>query len=74
MSTINVKGEYITLGQLLKVSGAIDTGSDARYYLAEYTVIVNGEAEQRRGRKLRPGDTVKLPNGELISLAAPTEE
>jgi ribosome-associated protein len=65
---LKVRGEYITLGQLLKVAGLAGTGGEAKFLLSEGGVTVNGEAEDRRGRKLRPGDTVRLPDGQNIRL------
>ncbi|CEK19748.1 S4 domain protein YaaA [Chthonomonas calidirosea] len=55
---VPLREEYITLGQLLKLIGAIPTGGAARAFLTTTTVYVNGEPENRRGRKLYPGDTV----------------
>ena len=63
-TTIEIRDEYITLQQLLKMAGMIGTGGEAKYYLAEMAVMVNGEQEQRRGRKLRPGDLINAP-GEI---------
>src|ERR1043166_4241685 len=59
---IAVQGVFITLGQLLKVAGIIDSGGAAKFYLSETPVLVNGEQEQRRGRKLYPGDLVVAPD------------
>jgi ribosome-associated protein len=56
--SFGVHGDHVTLGQLLKMIGVIGSGGEARHYLSLHTVLVNGEPEQRRGRKLRPGDTV----------------
>jgi ribosome-associated protein YbcJ (S4-like RNA binding protein) len=53
-----LKSEYVTLGQVLKFAGVIGSGGEARIHLSESPVLVNGELEQRRGRKLRGGDTV----------------
>ena len=52
--------EYITLGVLLKVAGIIDTGGQAKFFLSENTVLVNGEEENRRGRKLYRGDVIEV--------------
>ena len=68
-----VQGDHITLGQLLKVAGIIGTGGEAKYYLSETVVIVNGEPEQRRGRKLRPGDRIQAPGAVAVRLIAPQE-
>jgi ribosome-associated protein len=49
----------ITLGRFLKLAGLVDTGGDAKMLIATGCVVVNGEVETRRGRKLWPGDTVE---------------
>ena len=51
---------YITLQSLLQIGGVISTGGMAKIYLAENEVKVNGESENRRGRKLYPGDEIRL--------------
>ncbi len=71
--TIVLHEEYITLGQLLKVAGVIGSGGEAKAYLADIAVQVNGEPEQRRGRKLRPGDRIVPPGEAPILLAAGAE-
>ena len=53
--------EFITLGQLLKLADIIGNGGEAKTLLATHEVIVNGEPDNRRGRKLRPGDRVEIP-------------
>ena len=60
----------ITLGQLLKIIDLISSGGQAKWYLANNEVLVNGEPEDRRGRKLRAGDTVTLPDKQVITLKA----
>lgn len=69
MQEITLSSEHITLGQLLKLAGLIDSGGEARAFLDTTDVAVNGEQEQRRGRKLRPGDLVEVAGGEAIRLA-----
>jgi len=58
MDEIEIRTESIRLGQFLKLSNLVDSGSDAKFLLAGGDVVVNGEVETRRGRQLRPGDTV----------------
>ena len=58
--------EYITLNVLLKITDIIPTGGMAKIYLAENDVYVNGEKENRRGRKLYRGDIVKANNAEFV--------
>ena len=50
--------QYITLQSLLQVGGVISTGGMAKIFLQENEVKVNNEHEDRRGRKLYPGDKV----------------
>ena len=51
--------EFMTLNVLLKIEDIIETGGMAKIYLQENIVLVNDEPENRRGRKLYPGDVVK---------------
>ncbi|WP_166245795.1 S4 domain-containing protein YaaA [Paenibacillus turpanensis] len=57
---VSIDTDHITLGQMLKISDCISTGGQAKFFLAEVAVQVNGEPEQRRGRKLYPGDTIEV--------------
>lgn len=61
---VKIKTEYITLGQFLKFSGIVDSGAFAKTFLQENDVFVNGELESRRGRKLYPGDKIKVYQSE----------
>ncbi|HEU5141399.1 MAG TPA: S4 domain-containing protein YaaA [Bacillales bacterium] len=60
--TIEITTEYITLGQLLKLGGVVGSGGEVKPFLAEYEVYLNGEPENRRGKKLYDGDIVDLPD------------
>ena len=51
--------EFMTLNVLLKIEDIIETGGMAKIYLQENIVLVNDESENRRGRKLYPGDVIK---------------
>lgn len=62
MTKIKIDTEYITLGQFLKAADVIQTGGMAKWFLSEYKVFVNGEQDQRRGRKLRMGDKIDIPD------------
>lgn len=59
MNDISI-GLPITLGAFLKVSGAAATGGHAKLLVQEGEVTVNGKAEEHRGRKLAPGDVVRV--------------
>ena len=58
--TIREGEEFIRLGQALKKAGIVGSGSDAKTLIWNGEVSVNGEIEERRGRKLYPGDVVSL--------------
>lgn len=55
-----IHSEYIKLDQFLKLSDCVPTGGMAKALLQEDIVFVNGEAENRRGRKLYAGDKVEV--------------
>lgn len=64
---IKVETEYIALGQFLKLAEVIQTGGMAKWFLSENKIFINGELDQRRGRKLYHGDIVKIPGfGEYL--------
>ena len=68
--TFTLRTEYITLGQLLKAANIVSGGGEAKAMLAEGGVMINGEEDNRRGRKLRIGDVVVLPSGISIRVQA----
>lgn len=57
---IQIEGDYITLGQLLKFLRLVSTGGEEKAFLAMHEVTFNGEKEIRRGKKLRPGDIITI--------------
>ncbi|MFC5403194.1 S4 domain-containing protein YaaA [Cohnella soli] len=60
MKNIGISTEYITLGQFLKLADCIGTGGEVKHFLSENSVTINGEPDNRRGRKLRVGDVVNV--------------
>lgn len=61
-----VKGEYITLSQFLKEESIISSGGQAKWYLQDNPVILNGESENRRGKKLRAGDNLEVAGEKYV--------
>ena len=57
---IKIDTEFITLGQLLKMTDWISSGGEAKFAVKELKITVNGEEEDRRGRKLYPGDQISI--------------
>ena len=66
MREVTIRDEVIRLGQLLKLAGIADSGTDAKELLAEGAIRVNGEPESRRGRQLRAGDVVDAAGEQLV--------
>jgi len=69
---VEIRDQTIRLGQLLKLAGIVDSGSEVKLLLAAEPVLVNGERETRRGRQLHPGDAIRIGNEELRIAGAPT--
>ena len=67
--TISIRTEWIKLDQLLKFSGAVDTGGHGKELIVSGNVLVNGEVCLQRGKKIRPGDVV-FANGEEFEVTA----
>lgn len=57
---IEISTEYIPLKQFLKLANIVESGGMVKIFLSEFEVYVNGELENRRGRKLYLGDTVEI--------------
>jgi ribosome-associated protein len=70
---IPIREGSIRLGQLLKLAGIVDSGSEVKALLARTPAAVNGEREVRRGRQLHAGDSVRIGEHELL-VVAPGEE
>lgn len=61
---VRISSPYVTLGQFLKMTDWIESGGQAKYAVKELKISVNGEKEDRRGRKLFPNDTVVIEGKE----------
>jgi ribosome-associated protein len=65
MKTIGIKDEFIKLGQALKLAGLVDSGIEAKIVIQDGEVMVNGEVDTRRGKKLYPGDKFSYKGEEV---------
>lgn len=72
MEQIEIKTEYIKLSQLLKLANVVCQGSDVKLFLASGAITVNGEIATERGKKIRPGDRVKVASGPEIEVLCRT--
>ena len=69
MEKLQLRDDFIKLGQALKAAGLCDSGVDAKFAIQEGHVKVNGEVELRRGKKLYDGDMVEY-RGQIIQITA----
>ena len=58
MEMIKITTEFIRLDSLLKLTGLVDTGGQAKIMIQNGEISVNEEPCTMRGKKLRPGDIV----------------
>ena len=68
METISIKSDTILLAQFLKWANVTGSGGEAKQWIQDGLVKVNGDVETRRGRQLIPGDIVEL-QGKRYQLA-----
>ena len=62
---IKIRDEFIKLGQALKLAGVVEDGVEAKYAIQDGLVQVNGEVDQRRGRKVYEGDVITFEDQEV---------
>lgn len=66
MKKIQIRDEYITLGQFLKFAGCVSSGIEAKIVIKDGLVLVNGEVELRRGKKLRIDDQIEYDGESFV--------
>jgi ribosome-associated protein len=66
--SLNMGGRPINLAQLLKLSGSVLSGGEAKALIAAGRVRVNGEIELRKRRQMSGGDVVEIEDGVTIKL------
>lgn len=62
---IKIKDEFIKLGQALKLAGVVEDGVEAKYAIQDGLVKVNGETDERRGRKVYEGDIISFDGNDI---------
>ena len=64
---IGISTDFIRLDSLLKFASAAMTGGEAKMYITDGMVRVNGEVCTMRGKKIYPGDTVRF-RGRILKI------
>lgn len=65
---IKIDTEFIKLDSLLKYANIVETGGIAKLLIQDGEVLLNGEVETRRGKKIYPGDVVEIRGVEIKVL------
>ena len=65
MQELKLRDEFIKLGQALKAANLVEDGVEAKYVIQDGEVLVNGEPDTRRGRKLYDGDVISYQGEEI---------
>ena len=58
MEIIQLRDDYIKLGQALKAAGLVENGGEAKEVITSGRVRVNGEVCTQRGKKLHRDDVI----------------
>lgn len=66
MEIINIRDDYIKLGQALKLAGLVESGVDAKMDIQEGFVKVNGKVELQRGKKIYDGDVIEYDGRQIM--------
>ncbi len=66
MREIKIKDDFIKLGQAMKLASLVDTGAEAKEVIQGGEVLVNGEVDTRRGKKLVEGDTFEFQGEKVV--------
>ncbi len=69
MDSVQIRDEFIKLGQALKLARLVESGADAKEVITSGQVKVNGQTELQRGKKLVAGDVVEF-GGRQFKVAA----
>lgn len=68
MAEIKINTEFIKLDALLKFASMVGSGGEAKMLIQDGLVLVNGEVCTMRGKKIRPGDTVSIADGDEVKV------
>lgn len=69
MQNLKIRDEFIKLGQALKLADLVDSGVEAKLVIQDGQVMVNGETEYQRGKKLYDGDIVEFDGSQIKVVA-----
>lgn len=68
MTAVEIRDDFIKLGQLLKLANLVSSGVEAKVVIQDGLVKVNGKVETRRGKKIYPQDVVEYHGQEVTVI------
>ena len=68
MTAVEIRDDFIKLGQLLKLANLVSSGVEAKVVIQDGLVKVNGEVETRRGKKIYLQDVVEYQGQEVTVI------
>ena len=69
VTKIVISTEFITLGQFLKYANVIQNGGEAKFFILENNILVNGEDCKQRGKKLREKDIITINDSLIFEIS-----
>lgn len=66
MIEFNLTTEYIELIKLMKLLNLVESGGQAKLFVEDGLVTLNGETEYRKRAKLRKGDLITVDGQEVL--------
>lgn len=68
MKTVEITKEPVELYKILKFEGIVSSGGEAKALIDDGLVLVNGEIEKRKRKKIMSGDVIKFMDDEYKVL------
>lgn len=65
MRVVKISEEPIELYKILKFENLVDSGGEAKYWISEGQVRVNGKVETRKRKKIFSGDVVEFGKNKI---------
>ncbi|NLY59715.1 MAG: RNA-binding S4 domain-containing protein [Gammaproteobacteria bacterium] len=67
MRTVDITKEPVELFKILKFEGLVNTGGEAKLFIGDGQVLVNGLVETQRRKKIVHGDVIEFRGERLQS-------
>ncbi|ACV26846.1 RNA-binding S4 domain-containing protein [Kangiella koreensis] len=68
MKIVEITKEPVELYKILKFEGIVSSGGEAKAVIDDGQVLVNGEIEKRKRKKIMSGDVIKFMDDEFKVL------